>query len=142
MICSYFQLIYIFIEKIVIGNTQPAHDILRTYPKGLLKVLKSETCRGLSGNSQVANTKIDDFTKKLFFRNNSPSITYLQRYYVFDIYFFFFYRKWYVLGTSVGRRSNIIFKIQLTNTLLFFWQVTQDFIVNGNSEKFSEEYNG
>ena len=90
MIRSYFRVIYILIKKIVTGNTQPAHNILGTYPKGLLKVLKLETCRGLSGNSQGANTKIGDFTKKLFFRNNSPCIAYLQRYYIFDIYFFFF----------------------------------------------------
>ena len=43
-----------------------------------------------------------------------------------------------VRGTSVKR----IFKIKLTNTSNLLWQVTQDFIVNGSSEKFSEQYSG
>ena len=89
MIRNYFRVIYILIKKIVIGNTQPAHDVPGTSPEVLLKVLKSETCRGLSGDSQGINTKIDDFMKKLFFRSNSPCITYLQRYYIFDICFCF-----------------------------------------------------
>ena len=63
MIRNYFRVIYILIEKIVIGNTQPAHDVPGTSPEGLLKVLKSETCRGLSGDSQETNTKVDDFMK-------------------------------------------------------------------------------
>ena len=33
--------------------------------------------KGPSGDSQGTNTKIDDFMKKLFFRSNSPGITYL-----------------------------------------------------------------
>ena len=134
---NYFRVIFILNEKIVIGNTQPAHGVPGTCPEGLLKVLKSETCRGLSGDSQGTNTKIDDFTKKLFFRSNSPCITYLQRYYVFDICFCFLQEEqifkiskrvhprdvygtqlrdvpgtkwWDVLGTPVGRRSNMFFK--------------------------------
>ena len=89
MIRNYFRVIYILIKKIVIGNTQPAQDVPGTSPEGLLKVLKSETCRGLSGDSQGTNTKIDDFMKKLFFGSNSPCMTYLQRYYIFDIRFCF-----------------------------------------------------
>ena len=89
MIRNYFRVIFILTEKIVIGNTQPTHDVPGTCPEGLLKVLKSDTCRGLSGDSQGTNTKIDDFTKKLFFRSKSPCITYLQRYYIFDICFCF-----------------------------------------------------
>ena len=50
MIHNYFRMMYILIEKIVIGNTQLAHDITGTSPEGLLKVLKSVTCRGLSGD--------------------------------------------------------------------------------------------
>ena len=68
MIRNYFRVIYILIEKIVIGNTQPAqpaHNVPGTSPEGLLKVLKSETCRGLSGDSQGTNTKID---KKIVFQ--------------------------------------------------------------------------
>ena len=89
MIHNYFRVIYILIEKTVIGNTQPTHDVPGASPEGLLKVLKPETCRGLSGDSQWANKKIDNFMKKLFFRSNSPCITYLQRYYIFDICFCF-----------------------------------------------------
>ena len=49
MIRNYFQVIHIIIEKIIIGNTQPAHDVPRTSPEGLLKVLTSGTYRGHSG---------------------------------------------------------------------------------------------
>ena len=41
-----------------------------------------------------------------------------------------------VRGTSVI----YVFKIQLRNILNLLWQVTQDFIVNCGSEKFSEQY--
>ena len=64
MIRNYFR-----IEKIIIGNTQPAHDVPGTFPESLLKVLTSGTYRGPSGDSQGTNTKIDDFMKKLFFRS-------------------------------------------------------------------------
>ena len=137
MIRNYFRVIYILIENIVIGNTQPAHDVPGRSSEGLLKYLKSETCRGLSGDSQRTNTKIDDFKKKLFFRSNSPCITYLQKYYIFDICFCFFTGRtnfksskqvspqdvygtqlrdvpgtkwWDVLRTSVGSRSDMFFK--------------------------------
>ena len=60
------------IHKILLAN-----DVVRTSPKGPLKILTSGTYRGLSGNSQGANTKIDDSMKKLFFSCNSPSITHL-----------------------------------------------------------------
>ena len=43
-----------------------------------------------------------------------------------------------VRGTSVKH----VFQIKLTNTFNLPWQVTQDFIVNGSSEKFSEQYSG
>ena len=43
MIRNYFRVIYIAIENIVIGNTQPAHDISRTSPEGPLKFLTSGT---------------------------------------------------------------------------------------------------
>ena len=46
MIRSYFWVTYILIEKIVIGNTQAAYDVLETSPESLLKVLKSESRRG------------------------------------------------------------------------------------------------
>ena len=58
MIRNYFRVIYILIEKIVIGNTQPAHNVLGTSPEGLLKVLKSETCGGLSGDSREPIQKL------------------------------------------------------------------------------------
>ena len=77
MIRNYFRVIHVIIEKIIIGDTQPAHDVPRTSPEGPLKVLISGTYRKTSEDSQGTNTKIDDFMKKLFFRNNSPCITYL-----------------------------------------------------------------
>ena len=71
MIRNYFRLIYINIEKIIIGNTQPAHDVLGTYPEdpSVLKVLKaltSGTYKGPSEDFQGTNTKIDDFLKNCF----------------------------------------------------------------------------
>ena len=59
------------------SNSQPAHGVPWTFSEDLLKVLMSRTYKGLSGDSQGTNTKIDDFMKKLFFRSNSPCITYL-----------------------------------------------------------------
>ena len=56
---------------------QPAHDVPGTSPEGRLKVLTSETYRGPSGDYQGTNTKTDDLMKKLYFRSNSPCITYL-----------------------------------------------------------------
>ena len=50
MIRNHFWVIDILIEKIVIGNTQPADNIARTFPEGFLKVLKFETCREISGD--------------------------------------------------------------------------------------------
>ena len=75
MIRNYFWLIHITIEKIIIGNTQPAHDVPGKSPEGLLKVLTSGIYKGPSGDSQGTNTKIDDFMRKLFFRSNSPYLT-------------------------------------------------------------------
>ena len=72
MIRNYFRVIYILIKKIVVGSTKEVlykflfkppwrHPAAirrpRDVPEGLLKVLKSETCRGLSGDSQETNTK-------------------------------------------------------------------------------------
>ena len=39
MIPNYFCVIHITIEKIIIGNTQPAHDDPGTSPEGNLKIL-------------------------------------------------------------------------------------------------------
>ena len=77
MIRNYFRVIHITFEKITIGNTQPTHDVLGTSPEGLPTVLTSGTYKSPSEDSERTNTKIDDFMKKLFFRNNSPCITYL-----------------------------------------------------------------
>ena len=68
---------HVIIEKIIVEKTQPVHDVLGTSPEGPLKVLTFETYRKPSGDSQMTNTKIDDFMKKLFFGSNSPGITYL-----------------------------------------------------------------
>ena len=35
-----------------------------------------------------------------------------------------------------------VFQIKLTNTLNLLWQVIQDLIANGSSDKFSEQYIG
>ena len=70
----------------------------RPLPEGPLKVLASGTYRGLSGDSQGANSKSDNLIKKLFFRSNSPCITYL---------FLFFTGRTNIqkslTGTSTGR---------------------------------------
>ena len=42
-----------------------------------LKVLTSETSRGSSRYSYGTNKKINDLIKKVFFRCNSPCLTYL-----------------------------------------------------------------
>ena len=72
MIRNHFRVIHIIIEKIIIGNSQPTHDVLGMSPEGPLKILTSGTYRGSLGDSQWTNTKIDDFMKKLSFRSNSP----------------------------------------------------------------------
>ena len=51
MIHNYFWVMHITVEKIVRGNTQPAHDVPRISPKGPLKVLATGTYRGPSGDS-------------------------------------------------------------------------------------------
>ena len=67
-------------------------------PEGPLKVLTPGTCEGPSGDSQGTNTKVDDLMKKIFFRRNSPCITYL---------FLFFTERAniqkFLTGTSRGR---------------------------------------
>ena len=80
MIRNYFRVIHITIEKIIVGNTQPTHDVLGTSPEGPLKeVLTSGTYEGPSADSLGTNTKIDNWMRNLFFRSNSPCITYLLR---------------------------------------------------------------
>ena len=67
-------------------------------PEGPLKVLTPGTYEGPSRDSQRINTKIDDLMKKLFFRRNSPCITYL--------FLFFAGRaniQKFLTGTSTGR---------------------------------------
>ena len=48
-------------------------------------------------------------------------------------------KRWEVLAMFGGRRSYIFFQIQLKRIKL---TLTQEFIVNGNSKKFSKQYNG
>ena len=74
---NYFWLIHITIEKIIIGNIQPAHDVLGTSPGGPLKVLTSGTYREPFRRLSEDLSKFNDFIEKLFFRSNSPCITYL-----------------------------------------------------------------
>ena len=54
--------------------TQKAHDVPRTSPEGLLKVLTSGTSRGFLGDQQKKN---DNLMKKVFFRYNSSYFTHL-----------------------------------------------------------------
>ena len=65
MIRNYFLVIDITIEKIILINTQAAHDVPGTSPDGPLKVLTFRTYKGPSGDSQGTNTKIEE-NKKLF----------------------------------------------------------------------------
>ena len=109
-------------------TSQPAHDVKGASPEGSLKVLTSGIYKGPSKDSQGTNTKTDDVMKKLFFRSNSPSITYLFLFStgrtniqvlngavhgtstgpklrdVLDT------KWWDILVTSVGRRSYMFFK--------------------------------
>ena len=61
MIRNFFRVIHIIVEKIIIGNTQQAHDVQGTSPEGPLKVLESETYKGPSEDSQDIKTKNEDF---------------------------------------------------------------------------------
>ena len=123
MIRNYFQVIHNTMEKIIIGNTQPAHDV---HWKSTER-LTSRTYKEPSGDSQGTNTKIDDFMKKLSFRSNSPFITYLFLFFtgrtnVLNVQKFKSSTRgrprdvhrikwWNVLRTSVGRRSSMLFKL-------------------------------
>ena len=59
-------------------GTPLAYDVPGTSPEGPLKVVTSRTYRGLSGGPQGTNTKTDNLMKKLFFRSNTSSITYVS----------------------------------------------------------------
>ena len=50
MIRNYFRVIHIIVE-IIVENTQPAEEVLRTFPEGLLKFLTSGTYKGPSGDA-------------------------------------------------------------------------------------------
>ena len=67
MIRNYFRVIHITVEKIITGNTQPAHNFPRTSPEGFLKVVTPWTYKRL-GDFQGNNTKIDEFVKKIVFQ--------------------------------------------------------------------------
>ena len=71
MIHNYFRVIHITVEKIILGNTQLAHNILGTCPEDPIKILTSGAYRGPIQKLMRTNTEIDDFIKKLFFRSNS-----------------------------------------------------------------------
>ena len=65
MIRIYFREADITIEKIIIGNTQPARDVSGTSPESPLRVLTSEIYKEPSGDPQGTNTKIEK-NKNLF----------------------------------------------------------------------------
>ena len=60
-----------------VSLTHPAHDVLGTSPEGPLKVVTSGNYKGLSGDPQGTNRKTEDLMKKLVFKNNCISITYI-----------------------------------------------------------------
>ena len=66
MMRNYFRVMHITSEKIIIGNTQQAGDVLGTSAEDTLKFLTSGTYRAPSGGSQGTNKKIDDFMKIFF----------------------------------------------------------------------------
>ena len=98
--------------------------------------------------------------KKLFLRNNSLCITYLFLFFIGRTNIQKFWtgmstgrlrdpvagRPWdQMMGRSKdvrGTSVKYVFEIKITNTLNLLWQVTQDFIVNGSSEKFNEQDSG
>ena len=155
MILNYFQVIHITIEKIIIGTTQPAHDVPETSPECLLKVLTSRNCKRPSGDSQGTNTKMMILWKTCFTEVIVLALyicfCFLQEEQIFksykrgpprDVYGTQLrdvkWTKWWdVLRTSVGFRANMSFKLK--SQIL---EVDQDFIVNGSREKFSEHYSG
>ena len=67
-VCSYFH------DQ---EHSQPAREVPGTSPEGHLKVLASGTSRGLPGDSQGTNKKIDNLMKNVFFRCNSSCFTHL-----------------------------------------------------------------
>ena len=147
-------MIHIIIEKVVIRITQPEHNVPGTSPEGPLKVLTFRIFRKLS-EDQYKNWS---FYEKIVFRGNSPCITY---------FFMFFQEEQRFKYSKRGRPRNVcmtqlqdvpwdqmmgpcrdvcatsvehVIYIQSVNTLNVLWQVTQDLIVNGSSEKFIEQY--
>ena len=67
MVRDYFRVIHITMEKIIIGNIQPAHDVPETSPEGPLKVLMPGTSKGLLGDSQGTNTKNEKIKNCFYF---------------------------------------------------------------------------
>ena len=66
MIRNYFRVIHITVEKIIIGNTQPAHDVPGKAPEGVRKVLTSGIYKN-SGDPQGEQYKNWWFyVKKIF----------------------------------------------------------------------------
>ena len=66
MIRNYFRVIHITVDKIIIGNSQPAHDVPRKSPEGFRKVLTSGMYKN-SGDSQGEQYKNWWFyVKKIF----------------------------------------------------------------------------
>ena len=130
MIRKYYRVITITIEKIIIGNTQLAHDIPETSPEGSLKVLTSGTCKGPSGYSQGTKYKNWSFYRKNVFLEVISLFTYLLLFFLQEEKIFKSSKRghlrdvygnqlrdvhetkwWDVLKMSVGRRSNMFFKL-------------------------------
>ena len=131
MIRNYFRVLHITIEKIIIGNTQTAHDVPETSPEGSLNALTSkdlqETFRGLWGD-QYKNWWFYEktvFQKYLIVLVLHICLCFLEKEQIFksskrerprDDYWTQLRdvhetKWWNVLRTSVGRLSNIFLKL-------------------------------
>ena len=62
-ISKIYQNEQLLIKRLIKRWSHLAHDIPWTFPGGSLKVLKLGTYRGLSGDSQGTNTKVNDLMK-------------------------------------------------------------------------------
>ena len=125
MIPNYFRVIEITIEKIIIGNTQPAQFVPRTSPEGPLKVLTPGTYRGPSetlwGPIQTLMILWKNCFSEVIVLVIHICICFLQEEQIFksskrgrsrDVYGTELQdvhgtKWWDVLGTSLGRQSKI-----------------------------------
>ena len=115
-------------------------------------ILTSGTYKRPSEDTQGSNTKTNNFIKKLFFRRNSPCITYLFLLFAGRTNIQNFWTETsmgHLWDPVVGRLGDEMMRrtgdIRRTSVKHVFWfnsrQLTQDFIVNGGCKKISKQYN-